>query len=485
MFGKSRLGRLLLSGASLAAIALPAHAQEEQASDEIVVTATGRAAAIQDVPLSVTAVSGEALENSGVEDLRDVTQVAPSLQIGTGQSNATGTTARIRGIGTGSDNAGFESAVGIFIDGVYRARAGAALADLPEMERVEVLRGPQGTLFGRNTSAGAISVVTKAPNFDPGMWLERTFGFDDLEEIGASAGANIPVNDALALRFDGSIRARDGYVTDLISGDDIQNTNRSSLRGQALWDITEDASLRIIVDRAESDEACCGVTPLVYGSTQGVINLLTGGAGSPPINLEARGMTVTPGRSFNETTEETGVSGELNWDLGFANLTSITAWRNWETARDQDIDFNLLDIAYRTDATTEFDNLTQEIRLQGENGRLNWLVGAFYGEETIDLVGRIRSGAQINQYGSFAVRGQTGCELYDFTASNSIFHCMSATAFAAVPQVLADVNATNSGYLLPSSVGQGQVADNWSVETETLSLFTHDEFNITDDLMLT
>ena len=151
MSNKSKLSWILLSGASLAAMGAlgPAFAQDD-ASDEIVVTATGRVAAIQDVPLSVTAVSGETLENSGAQDLRDVTQVAPSLQIGTGQSNATGTTARIRGIGTGSDNAGFESAVGSFLDGVYRARAGAAIADLPELERVEILRGPQGTLFGRH-----------------------------------------------------------------------------------------------------------------------------------------------------------------------------------------------------------------------------------------------------------------------------------------------------------------------------------------------
>ena len=135
MSKKSNWGRILLSGASLAAMgafASPALAQDaDEVTDEIVVTATGRASAIQDVPLAVTAVSGQQLENSGVQDLRDVTQVAPSLQIGTGQSNSSGTIARIRGIGTGSDNPGFEGAVGIFIDGVYRSRAGAAKIPSP------------------------------------------------------------------------------------------------------------------------------------------------------------------------------------------------------------------------------------------------------------------------------------------------------------------------------------------------------------------
>ena len=253
----------------------------QETTDEIVVTATGRAAAIQDVPLAVTAVDGETLRQSGVKDLRDMTQLVPSLQIGTGQSAATGVTARVRGIGTGSDNPGFESAVGIFIDGVYRARAGAAMSDLPDLQRVEVLRGPQGTLFGRNTSAGAISVITAGPDHDLGMYLEATQGFDDLQEGNLKAGVNFAASDTLAFRLDGSIRARDGFVTDLTSGEDINNRDRYSLRGQALWDISNDASLRIIVDMAETDEVCCGITPLFYGPTQGAISLITAGAGTP------------------------------------------------------------------------------------------------------------------------------------------------------------------------------------------------------------
>jgi iron complex outermembrane recepter protein len=487
MSNNFKFARLLVTSVSFAALGAvgAAWAQDEAVEDEIVVTATGRSAALQDVPLSVTAVSGEALRQSGAQDLRDVAQVAPSLQMTTGQSNATGTVARVRGIGTGSDNPGFESAVGIFVDGVYRARAGAALSDLPDLERVEVLRGPQGTLFGRNTSAGAISVVTAGPHSEPGMYGEALFGVDDLGETGARAGVNMPASDVLAFRLDGSIRARDGYVTDLISGDDIQNTSRWSARGQALWDISPDASLRIIVDGAGSDEACCGVTPLVYGTTQGVISALTAGAGTPAINPEGRAMTVTPGRNYSETTDEFGVSGELDWNLGFANLTSITAWRDWESTRDQDIDFNLLDIAYRDDAVVGFQNFTQEFRLQGEAGRLNWLVGVFYGDETLDFLSTIRVGAQKSLYSNTAIRAATGCELYDTSAASSSFQCVASTAFAAFPAVLAAVNATNGGYLLADPSGAGQVADDWSVSTESLAFFTHNEINFTDQLVLT
>src|SRR5688572_170624 len=157
MKSKSKLGWILLSGASFAAMGAfaPAFAQEadDGVSEEIVVTATGRTAAIQDVPIAVTAIGHETLEDAGVNNLIDLRQVTPNLRIGSGQSTTSGTSASIRGLGTGSDNPGFEAAVGIFIDGVYRARAGAAVSDLADIERVEVLRGPQGTLYGKNTTA--------------------------------------------------------------------------------------------------------------------------------------------------------------------------------------------------------------------------------------------------------------------------------------------------------------------------------------------
>jgi outer membrane receptor protein involved in Fe transport len=499
---KSIWSRILLSGASLAAMGAmnPAMAQDEEVSDEIVVTATGRSAAIQDVPLAVTAVGGEQLENTGANDLRDLTQVAPSFSMDSGQS-ATATTARIRGVGTGSDNVGFESAVGIFVDGVYRARPGSALSDLPDLVRVEVLRGPQGTLFGRNTSAGAISVVTAGPDFDPGMYLEATYGFDDLEETGARAGVNIPVNDSLAFRVDGSVRARDGYITDLITGDDINDRNRWTARAQMQWDISSTASLRVIVDAAEQNEVCCGVTPFLYGATQPAITAIVGPAGTPAIDVEGRGMTVSPGfaglppigampaqgpteaRNYADDSEEEGISAELNWDLGFANLTSITAWREWDAVRNQDIDFNLIDIAYRDGEELGAENFTQEIRLQGETGRVDWLAGVFYGDEQIDHVDTIRTGLHNALYANAIAIGNTGCEYYDSTLADadgvtdprpSLFYCLSGgnPLFANL-------------YLSPNLAGQGQQRDVWRVETQSLSLFTHNEINLSDQLVLT
>jgi outer membrane receptor protein involved in Fe transport len=503
------LGWILLSGASLAALTTPAFAQgdAEAVSDEIVVTATGRQATIQDVPLAVTAIGGETIEDAGVEDIRDLEQLAPALRIGSGQSTTSGTIARVRGIGTGSDNPGFEAAVGIFIDGVYRSRAGAALADLPELERVEVLRGPQGTLFGRNTSAGAISIITAGPDFEPHAWLQSDFGLDGTDELGSRFGLNVPLGDAFAVRLDGSLRGKDGYITDLVTGDDINNRNRWSGRAQALWDINSDASLRIIADYSQSDEACCGTTPLLYQTTQLAVDGINAAVFGPfaivqPIDTEGRSMTVTPGlpglpplgpglpgqpptapRTYAESTDDWGVSGELNWDMGFANLTSITAYRDWEADRDQDIDFNMIDIAYRDGLFVGFQTFTQEVRLQGEAGMLDWLVGAFYANEELDTTDTIRVGAHTNLYANAITAGATGCELFDSSGGDadgatdpvpSFFFCASGGNPA-----LANV------YLAGNTAGNGQQADHWTVETQSVSLFTHNEISFTDQLVLT
>ncbi len=486
MSSKKNLGWLLLSSASLAAMGAmsPAFAQDEEVSDEIVVTATGRSAAIQDVPLAVTAIGGETIQNSGVENLLDLTQLAPSLAIGAGQSTATGTIARIRGIGTGGDNPGFESAVGFFIDGVYRARAGIAVSDLPEVERIEVLRGPQGTLYGRNTSAGAISVITSGPEFDPGMWIEA--GAGDYGYGSMKAGANMPLGESLAVRVDGSLRARDGYLNDVTSGRDINNQNRWSLRGQALWDISPDASLRVIVDTTETDEECCAVTPIQFGTTQNAINAIVGLAGTTPGRvgnantlLEDRNQTVTPGRVYVEQVEDDGISGELNWDIGGVNLTSITAYRDWNATRGQDVDFNLIDIAYREGLTVAFENFTQEIRLQGEAGAINWLVGGFYADETLDTTDRIRLGVHPSLYANFITFGNT-------LAAPGGPYQLYAGAPAGAPSIFALISPLfAASYLTPSTPGQGQQADNWVVDTQSLALFTHNEISLSDNLVLT
>jgi outer membrane receptor protein involved in Fe transport len=274
--------RILASSASPAALGVHAAYAQEAApvdqpqaavSDEIVVTATGRQAAVQDVPLAVTAISGETLQNAGFETLLDLQQLAPAFRIETGQSTTSGTIARIRGIGTGGDNPSFESAVGVFIEGVYRSRAGIAISDLPDVERIEVLRGPQGTLFGRNTPAGAVSIVTQAPDYHNSMWMEGTFG--DLNTTNAKVGANLPiVTDVLTTRVDASIRRRDGYINGLNGAEalEVNDQDRWSAGGQLLWDITPNASFRLIVDGSERRTRIAAASRLLLYGPASLIN---------------------------------------------------------------------------------------------------------------------------------------------------------------------------------------------------------------------
>src|SRR5690606_25746682 len=162
-------------------------------------------------------------------------------------------------------------------------------------------------------------------------------------------------------------------------------------------------------------------------------------------------------------------------------FTSITAWRDWEAVRDQDVDFTSADIAYRDGLTVGFNTFTQEFRLQGEVGRLNWLLGAFYADETLDTTDTIRLGAQAALYTNLAVSsGHTAPELFNFSAQPSIFQGAASVAplNALNPGLINAVNATNGGYLLPGAAGQGQQQDAWNVETQSLALFTHNEINL-------
>jgi outer membrane receptor protein involved in Fe transport len=514
MSKKFNWGRALLSGASIAAMgamANPALAQDEDVSEEIVVTATGRTAAIQDVPLAVQAINNETLEQSGVQSLADLNQLAPTLRIGSGQSTTSGTGVAIRGVGTGSDNPGFEGAVGIFIDGVYRSRAGAALADLPDVQRIEILRGPQGTLFGKNTSAGAISVVTAAPSGAVGAWGEiEGANYDGLR---TSFGAEAPLSDSLAIRFDGAIRGADGYITDVTSNRDINDRDRWTARLQALWDINDAASLRLIVDGGQTDENCCGAVNIQSGDIVGLLgDIYFPGAILPEDQQQERNMTVTPNRSYSEQADDFGVSGELNWDIGGVRLTSITSYRDWSAVRDQDIDFTSLDRAYRDGLEIDISNASQEIRLQGEWGRVNWLVGGFYSREELETTDRIRFGEDAMLFANAATFFLTGGtkKLYDLPVQTfdpvtflptGFTDVQVCTATPAAPictgaartqtgallglNVDADPEQEINRYLPGLNSGDGQQADNWNTTTESMSLFTHNEISLSDNLVLT
>ena len=491
--------------------------------DEIIITAQGRAQALQDVPVSVTAVSAEALQNSGATDIRQLNQLAPSLLVSSTGSEANGS-ARIRGIGTVGDNPGLESSVAVFIDGVYRSRSGIGLNELGEIERVEVLRGPQGTLFGRNASAGLINVVSKKPSFDTEGYGEISYGNYDAMRF--AFGATGGISETAAARIDAVYSKRDGFLTDVVSGEKLNNRDRLFVRGQLLLDANPDTQIRLIGDYTYRDEACCAA---VYASTAETFDSTPTQAGdfqTSPSNrivqilqrlggvLPSAGdpynrqVAVTPGRTFANVTRDWGVSAQIDHDFGGANLTSISAYRQYKSGNAGDFDYGNVDITYRAadgKAFREFHTLSQELRLQGSafEDKLDWLIGGYYAEEELNVVDNIKFGTQYGPFAACRAVAGTGA-----TATAAAFlnpaapGCINTAviptgAIPGVPagttfrQALAAQFGAASAVLLPAldrlslvrDVGDqeaayGQDSTNWAV-------FTHNIINFTDRLSLT
>ena len=287
--------RTILFAAASAAALTAGHAaaqNEGRTVDVITVTAQKREEGIQDVPVAVTAYSEELLSNAGVRDLKDLAVIAPGLNV-TSTSNEFQTTARIRGIGTVGDNPGLESSVGVVINGVPRARNGVGFGDLGEIERIEVLRGPQGTLFGANTSAGIINVVTKRPEYEFGAHAEATVSGGGADGWGVAGGMTGGLSDNVAARIYGASRQRDGFQSVQTFGGPRTTTEDANqdfytLNGQVLFDISDNVNLLLGADYTSRDEDCCLGTALVSGPTAPIINALVPALWDPPISIVRR-----------------------------------------------------------------------------------------------------------------------------------------------------------------------------------------------------
>ena len=484
--------------------------QDEEADDaEIVVTAQGRRQPLQDVPLAVTAVGGEAMQNSGASDIRQLNQLAPSLLVSSTGSEANGS-ARIRGIGTVGDNPGLESSVAVFIDGVYRSRSGIGLNELGEIDRIEVLRGPQGTLFGRNASAGLIHVITRRPDFEFGGYGELSYG--NYDQIRAAGAINMPFGETFAARIDAVYSERDGFyrVANPTGATEsrINDRDRIMVRGQLLFEPNDALSFRLIADYSDRDESCCGAVyldratnPLIGNLNEPAIPFLVGGvtnpAGNNIINVlrdlgqpaagfsnpYSRTTYVSPNRSYRGETQDMGISLEVNWDLGAANLTSITAYRDYESGQPGDIDYSAVDILFRDapGVVREFQTFSQELRLQGTafNGMFDWLVGAYFADEDLTVSDNLRFG---NQYGRFA-----NCRIVSGGGLSALYSPTSPGCLAARPALFGAASpAIYAGFdRLDAINNRGSTLDVYSQNSRNYAFFTHNIFHFTDQLDLT
>ena len=511
--------------------AMPVFAQEQATAENqefddstiIVVTAQGREQQLSDVPVAISAVSGDMLQKSGANDIRELNQIAPSLLVSSSGNEANGS-ARIRVIGTVGDNPGLESSVAVFVDGVYRSRSGNALSELGPIDRIEILRGPQGTLGGRNSSAGLISIYTAKPKFEFGGY--GAFSYGNYDSIKVEGGVNLPIGQTVAARVDGVYFKRDGFYNDVVNDVDVNDRDRYLVRGQLLFEPSDALSARLVVDYSKKDESCCAATfvqpdfaplatispgldsftrpnpgsPALTSTSNPIVPILLA-LGQDPAALTNstfnRDIYVTPGRSYAGETEDYGASLEVNYDLGTMELTSITGYREYSNFQASDTDYTQVDILYR--APTEdagsrsFKTFTQELRLHGSafDDRVDWLIGGFYAHEKLEVRDNLRFGSQ---YGAFA-----SCRIVNFInpalASPASSGCLSAGGRAALPVALA---GTPSAPLIPALPliyagldnlatlnDLGSTTDRYNQTSESFAAFTHNIIHITDRLDLT
>ncbi|MEQ1550954.1 TonB-dependent receptor [Sphingorhabdus sp.] len=470
-----------LSSTMLATFAItPAYAQDAQAEEEsyenepIIVTATLRAMDVQDIPIAVTAVAPEALERQGINDIKTLSAITPSFNIQSSQTETQGTSIRIRGVGTTGNNTGLESSVGVFIDGVYQSRPGVALGDLVDLERLEVLRGPQGTLFGRNTSAGALNVTTKRPSLSKFEGFANA-SYGNYDFMNLQAGVSVPVaQDVAAVRLSGTWRKRDGYLT-TPAGGESNDRDRYMLRGQLYIEPNADVSIRILGDYSKVDEKCCDAVVVRETELQPFFAF----HGLASDGVDQTGPSAVRNLSSNSTRFENGakqwgISGELKWDIGNAKLTSITAYRDFQSSSTQD-DYTSLSIysvgpngstmpaggGFKTGDSIK--TFTQELRLQGTafDDSLDWLVGAFYGKEKIKSLAHSSLGTDFQR-------------------------AVSAANFGSVAGVnpLFTLTAPGNGGTAVNAAG-ANAYNRFDQDATTFSVFTHNVFNITDKLSIT
>jgi outer membrane receptor protein involved in Fe transport len=398
---------------------MSANAQDDSIFEEIVVTVQKREQNIMDVPVAVTALTGADIQASGIKDVFDLQQNVPSLIVGQSQT-ATTSNFQIRSVGSTANNFGVESSVGLYVDGVYRSRQSSMINDLVDVEAVEVLRGPQGTLLGKNTSAGAISVRTVRPGQETDAFIEVTAGDRSLMKI--SGAANFPINDELAFRGTIFATQRDGYIDDYRLGKDVYNDrDRQGARLQLAYnEPNDDFNWRLIADYAEIDEICCvgvGRVDNIY-SRNSLFNPATGPVTGTDASILFLGGTVftdypypqpfldalaglpgtlVTGSGYDDgvvaynilpesENQDMGLSFELNKTLDNGmTFTSITGYRAFDTLDYSDVDFTDVPLLDRTNDATQ-ESLSQEFRLAGEFGEgSHYVFGAYYfGQEIVN-----------------------------------------------------------------------------------------------------
>jgi iron complex outermembrane receptor protein len=387
--------------ASTLVVAVPAHgraaadealqAAEIEESTDIIITARRRSEDLQKVPIAVSVVGGEQLDATGAFNVSRLVQLQPSVQFIS--SNPRNSAINIRGIGApfGLTNDGIEQGVGLYIDQVYYGRVAAATLDFVDVQQVEILRGPQGTLYGKNTTAGALNVTTRKPSFDFEGRAEASYGNLNFRQFKASVSGPL-VADTLAARFSASVTKRDGTLFNTVTDRRVNETDNIGIRGQILWQATDSLDFTLYGDWNRQDpegfaQNYVKAVPTARAANRQFANLAHL-SNYTPSSTDPFDRLVDADSVLSAKNTHGGVSLLANWDVGPATITSITAWRKWDWLPSNDRDFTGLAITPLVNNPSQQTQWSQELRLasNGEN-RFDYVVGAFYFNQKIKTQG--------------------------------------------------------------------------------------------------
>jgi outer membrane receptor protein involved in Fe transport len=384
------------------------YSQSSNTVEEVIVTATKVEKTLQEVPVSVSVVTADTVEKANILDIFDLKAVVPSLDTRQYQSSVN-STFFIRGFGNGANNPGIEPSVAVFIDGVYRSRIQSQISDLPMIERIEVLRGPQSSLFGKNASAGVVNIVTKKPSFEKTGMV--SVGFGNFNSKVGKIYYTGPLNEVMAYSISANVNKRDGHTKNLVTGNTINSRDRFGLRAELLYQPDEDLTVRMTADYDENDEVCCAVGSVSYGAAN-LIKL----AFSPGMGMAANDpFTQEAYFSFDPTSkgDNSGLSVHVTKNLENAVLESITSLRNSYNSEVREIDWYAADVLAPQLVSNDLDSVTQEFRLYSQdNEKINWLIGGFYFQEDMKFNEQLYFGSLWRTYiDAFVPGAVSGVEL--------------------------------------------------------------------------
>ena len=415
-------------------------AQNSNALETVIVTARLRQEDVQTIPVSVSVVARERLDQTSTYNVQQMAQLVPSLNYVS--PNPRNTAFTIRGLGSSvvavsQANDGLEPGVGFYVDGVYHARPATAAFDFLDLDRVEVLRGPQGTVFGKNTTAGAINIASRAPTFDASYDVEASGANADYWQLKASVNGPL-VKDTLAGRVSLVQTQRDGVLHNVVTGRDLNEISTAGMRGQLLFTPGDDVSIRFIADRSTFEPVCCtqvyfGVAPTLKPAARQYPALAAGQNYAPP-SLNPYDRETDIDGPLNVDTSESGLAAIVDWQIAKKLvLTSVSAWRDWNWDAENDRDYIGLPVQISQHIPSQQNQYSQELRIASTGNAVDWVSGLYWFQQSIE-------GRPITIYGPMAAYWLLGPNppyppnLLDGygTDGHTVFHSYSHAAFAEV-----------------------------------------------------